>query len=168
MLINPKGSLLLHFWHYATFSEKNTKSLKKTIFLFPVLSSMKGPVTSSSPCFGQKLFRAFPKAEDTEGSRPLFQFFPALCYFFLENSFSFKGSPFNFFDILQQTGLSTSPKGLFLQSLQFKKNLRFLSLRYSADFRRSRLVPPLWRTATIHVGICVFRNEGKNQSWHEV
>ena len=39
------------------------------------------------------------------------------------------------FDILQQTGLSKSPKGP-----RFYRFKNFLSLRYSADFRRSRLV----------------------------
>ena len=48
-----------------------------------------------------------------------------------------KGSPFNFFDILQQTGFSKSRKGSPLTNI---KNCAFLSLRYSADFRRSRLV----------------------------
>ena len=47
------------------------------------------------------------------------------------------GPPFNLFDILQQTGFSKSPKGPPFTGL---KTLRFLSLRYSADFRRSRLV----------------------------
>ena len=39
-------------------------------------------VTGSSPCFSQKLFRAFAKADETEG--PLFQLqlFSALCDFF--------------------------------------------------------------------------------------
>ena len=42
--------------------------------------------------------------------------------------------PFNFFDILQQTGFSKGPPFTIL------KTLRFLSLRYSADFRRYRFV----------------------------
>ena len=46
-------------------------------------------VTGSSPCFSQKLFRAI--------------FFPI--------SFVAKGSPFKFFDILQQAEVSKSPKG---------------------------------------------------------
>ena len=48
-----------------------------------------------------------------------------------------KVSPFEFFDILQQTGFSKSPKG---PSFTILKTLGFLSLRYCADFRRSRLV----------------------------
>ena len=93
-----------------------------------------------------------------------------------------KGSPFKFLDILQQTEVSKSPKGLpfrvfqhyvskfsffvvvskgspsffryFATNCIFKKpkgspftilkTLRFLSLRYSADFRRSRLVSLLF------------------------
>ena len=39
-------------------------------------------------------------------------------------------------DILQQTGFSKNPKGPAFTGLK----LRFLSLRYSADFRRSRFV----------------------------
>ena len=42
-----------------------------------------------------------------------------------------QGSPFNFFYILQRTGVSQSPKCT---------PFTFLSLRYSADFNRSRLV----------------------------
>ena len=43
----------------------------------------------------------------------------------------------HFFDILQQTGFSKSPKS---PPFTILKTLRFLSLGYSADFRRSRLV----------------------------
>ena len=50
--------------------------------------------------------------------------------------FVFKGPPFNLFDSLQQTGFSKSLKRSSFTGLK----LRFLSLRYSADFRRSRLV----------------------------
>ena len=46
-------------------------------------------------------------------------------------------SLFKFFDILQKTGFSKTPKGPPFTGL---KTLRFLSLRYSDDFRRSRLV----------------------------
>ena len=45
-----------------------------------------------------------------------------------------QGSPFNFFHILQPTGVSKSPKG---------PPFTILSLRYSADFGRSRLVSSL-------------------------
>ena len=47
-----------------------------------------------------------------------------------------EGSLLHFFDILQQTGFSKKPKA---PSNNFK-NFSFLSLTYSADFRRSRLV----------------------------
>ena len=62
-------------------------------------------VTGSSPCFSQKLFRAI-----FFGTVRLFQFFSVLCDFF-SNFFVSKGSSLNFFDILQQTGFSKSPKG---------------------------------------------------------
>ena len=91
-------------------------------------------VTGSSPCFSQKLFRAFAKANETEGS-PL-SIFSAVCDFF-SIFFVSKGPPFIFFDILQQSGFSKSPKGPPFTGL---KTLRFLSLRYSTDFRRCRLV----------------------------
>ena len=152
-------------------------------------------VTGSSPCFSQKLFRAFAKAEETEGS-PLSIFFrhsvtfsisfclqrvpPSSVFDILQqtkvpkspkglpfyvfrhyetvqnSNFSFffrklknsnlkknrkflcpKGPPFNLFDILQQTGFSKIPKGPPFTGL---KTLRFLSLRYSSDLRRFRLV----------------------------
>ena len=80
-------------------------------------------VTGSSPCFSQKLFRAI---------------FLALCDFFSKIFLSPKGPPFKFFDILQQTGFSESRKGPPFN--KFLKKCAFLSLRYSADFRRSRLV----------------------------
>ena len=57
-----------------------------------------------------------------------------LCETFFQNFLiSPKGPPFNLFDILQQTGFSKSPFAILY-------TLRVLSLRYSADFRRSRLV----------------------------
>ena len=82
---------------------------------------------------------------------------------FLGNFFqSLKGPPFNFFHILQPAGVSQSPKGppfyifrhcdtvqfvffIFCHQLEFHKTQRvppftILSLRYSADFGRSRLV----------------------------
>ena len=45
--------------------------------------------------------------------------------------------PFKFFDILKQTEVSKSTKG---PPFTILKTLRFLSLRYSADYRRPRLV----------------------------
>ena len=64
--------------------------------------------------------------------------------FFLEN-FKIFSKVFNvseelllhFFDISQQTGFSKSPKS---PPSTILKTLRFLSLGYGADFRRSRLV----------------------------
>ena len=47
-----------------------------------------------------------------------------------------KGPSFNVFDILQQTGFEKVERPPFT----ILKTLRLLSLRYSADFRRSRLV----------------------------
>ena len=48
-----------------------------------------------------------------------------------------KGSYSFFFNVLQQTGFSKSPKN---PPLTILKTLRFLSLRYSAVFRGTRLV----------------------------
>ena len=62
-------------------------------------------VTGSSPCFSQKLFRAI-----FFGTVRLFQFFRH-CATFFSNFFVAKGSPFKFFDILQQTEVSKSRKG---------------------------------------------------------
>ena len=55
---------------------------------------------------------------------------------------SSKGPPFNLFDILNQTGFSKNPNDPPFTSL---KTMRFLSLGYSADFRRSRLVKSVER-----------------------
>ena len=51
-------------------------------------------VTGSSPCFSQKIFRAFAKADETEGS-PLSIFFGTVRLFFL--FFAFKRSHIRFF-----------------------------------------------------------------------
>ena len=51
-------------------------------------------VTGSSPCFSQKRFRAFAKADETEGS--LFHFFFGTLRLFCEVFFPSKG-PFQFF-----------------------------------------------------------------------
>ena len=64
--------------------------------------------------------------------RPPFDVFRH-CEIFL-NFLSLKGPPFKFFDILQQTEAQR------VATVTILKVLRFLSLRYSADFRRSRLV----------------------------
>ena len=76
-------------------------------------------------------FHVFRHYETVQNSHFRF-FFSKINEFFVS-----KGSPFNLFDILQQTGFSKSPKGPPFTGL---KTLRFLSLRYSTDFRRSRLV----------------------------
>ena len=52
-----------------------------------------------------------------------------------------KGSPFNFFHFLQPAGVSQSPKG---------PPFSILSLRYGADFGRSRLVDNSDRTLKFH------------------
>ena len=117
-------------------------------------------VTGSSPCFCQKLSSIFlalfpsssflifcikPKSQKAQGvfhsmyfgAMRLFNIL--LLRFFFEKQSIFlppKCSPFNLFDILQQTAFSKSPKGPHFTGV---KILRFLSLTYSADFRRSRL-----------------------------
>ena len=63
-------------------------------------------VTGSSPFFSQKLFQPI-----SFGTVRLFQFFSALWDFFSKFSFCRQWSPFKFFDILQQTEVSKSPKG---------------------------------------------------------
>ena len=67
---------------------------------------------------------------------PLFSFFSALCDFVFD-FFCHQRVSFKFFDYLQQTGFSKSSKG---PPFTIVKTLRFLSLRYTADFRRCRLV----------------------------
>ena len=143
-------------------------------------------VTGSSPCFSQKLFRAIfifffgtVRLPVFFGTVRLFfdffafkgsqlQFFSDILqqtkvpkspkglsfyvfrhYETVQNSYFFrnlqnfrilfvsKGFPFNLFDILHQSGFSKARRVPLLTSL---KTLRFLSLRYSADFRRSRFV----------------------------
>ena len=113
---------------------------------------------------------------------PPFTFFGTVTLFknhilkFLGNFFkSFKGPPFNFFHILQPTGVSQSPKGppfyifrhcdtvqfiffIFCHQLEFHKTQRvppftILSLRYSADFGRSRLVlVSSWKAIATKIG----------------
>ena len=56
---------------------------------------------------------------------------------FFFNFFDVSKGPPIFFHIFQQTGVSKCPKGVPFTIL---KTLRFLSLRYSADIGRSRLV----------------------------
>ena len=48
-----------------------------------------------------------------------------------------KGPPFHFIDVLQQTGFEKVKR---VTPFTILKTLPLLSLRYSADFRRSRLV----------------------------
>ena len=48
----------------------------------------------------------------------------------------FEGFTLQFFNILQQAGVSKSPKG---PSFTVLKTLRIFRIRYSADFARSRL-----------------------------
>ena len=63
----------------------------------------------------------------------IFRFWKILKFFNVS-----EGSLLHFFDILQQTGFSKSPKSPPFYN--FKNFVRFLSLGYGADFRRSRLV----------------------------
>ena len=95
---------------------------------------------------------------------------------FLGNFFqSLKGPPLIFFHILQPAGVSQSPKGppftffdtvtlfnsfffIFCHQLEFHKTQRvppftILSLRYSADFGRSRLVKLIERSSSFVVSI---------------
>ena len=63
-----------------------------------------------------------------------------------------KGSPFTFFGTVRHF-----PKEFFFENFHFfQKVLRFLSLRYSADFRRSRLVQYFnpFPTPSLHVRLC--------------
>ena len=55
---------------------------------------------------------------------------------FFGNFLISQGSPFNFFHILQPTGVSQSPKG---PPFTILKTSHFLSLKYSADFGSSGL-----------------------------
>ena len=65
-------------------------------------------VTGSSPRFSQKLFRAFAKPDETEGS----PFFGTVRLFFPNFFCLHRVPPSKFFDILQQTKVPKSPKGL--------------------------------------------------------
>ena len=100
---------------------------------------------------------------------------------------SLKGPPFNFFHILQPAGVSQSPKGppfyifrhcdtvqfiffIFCHQLEFHKTQRvppftILSLRYSADFGRSRLVDLLveLRQRIIFVLVFLESDSAKNR-----
>ena len=80
-------------------------------------------------------------------------FFFGTVRLFFEIFFVAKGSPFKFFDILQQTRFSKSRKG---PPFTILKTLRFLSLRYSADFRRSRLVESCFRSKAYRTPIVIF------------
>ena len=91
-----------------------------------------------------KFFDILQQTEVSKSPKGLpFKFFGTMRRFqnshfsFSKIFYSLQRVPLHFFDILQQTGLSKSPKGPSFYNL---KTLRFLSLRYSADFRRSRLV----------------------------
>ena len=95
---------LLHFRHYASFSKKKYGLFffKKTIILFPVLSNMEGPRLA------RNFFKHLRKRRTLKG--PLFQFCFGIVLIFSQ-FFPSKGPPSIFFDILQETGFSTSPKG---------------------------------------------------------
>ena len=109
----------LFFRHYATFFE--------TFWIAP-----KGPPSFVSTFWNTMDVKKIPKG-------PPFTFFGTVTLFknlifkiLLGNFFKVpKGLPFNFFHILQPAGVSQSPKG---------PPFTILSLRYSADFGRSRLL----------------------------
>ena len=69
-------------------------------------------ITGSIVCFSHKLFRASAKADETEGS--LFQFCLGTVLLFLI-FFAFKGFHLQVFDILHQTEVPKSLKGLPFQ-----------------------------------------------------
>ena len=92
----------------------------------------------SSPCFDQKLFRAFAKVDNTEGS-PLSLFFGTVRLF--SNFSLLQRVPFDIFDLLQQTRVSKSPKGFPLytfrhyelfQQIHFLPKIKF-SQKFSTD-----------------------------------
>ena len=70
---------------------------------------------------------------------------------------SLKGPPFEFFDILQQKAPFSKCSRFFQKSV-----LRFLGLRYSADFRRSRLVFNLSKRASSSFYILQQKGRSKN------
>ena len=87
-------------------------------------------VTGSSPCFSQKLFRAI-----FFGTVRLFQFFFGTLRLFSIFFCRQKVPPSSFLIFCSKLKFQTAQKVFTILG-----TFRFLSLRYSADFRRSRLV----------------------------
>ena len=92
-------------------------------------------VMGSGPCFSQKLFWAIAKAGRLKG--PLFHF-SLHCAIFSGKSFFVSEGRLHLFLIFCNKIDFQKARSVPLFSIL--KTLRFLSLRYSADFRRSRLV----------------------------
>ena len=128
-----EGHLFQFFWHCATFFR---------FFCLHRVPTYKFFLIFCSKLMCQKAQRVYPFKYF--GTMRLFKILILRLFFEnfkfqrkIEFFFVSKGSPLHFFDILQKTGFSKNPKGALFTVL---KTLRFLSLRYSADFRRSRLV----------------------------
>ena len=144
---SPKGPPFLVFRHYETVSKISFfvffRKFFQTIFIFfkclqrvPLnfFDILQQTEVSKSPKGSPSSFRHCETVSK-------FSFFVFFSKNFLKKIFrkflSPKSPPFIFFDILQQTGFSKFRKSPPLTNF---KNCGFLSLRYSADFRRSRLV----------------------------
>ena len=112
--------------------------------------------TASPLCF---TFSRKPTKPDVPKASPLW-IFSAMCDFFFENFLMSSKGPLRVFCYFSTEFMLINPKGVPLlhfsalcdifrkkinvkiSSFFFQKNIsRFLSLRYSADFRSSRLVP---------------------------
>ena len=81
-------------------------------------------VPGSGPCFSRKLFRAFAKAVEHEG----WIFFGTVRLFF--EFFCLQRVPLQIFDILQQTEVSKSPKGLPFQVFRHYETFKILIFRF--------------------------------------
>ena len=119
------------FRHSATFFRIFLSPKGPPFKFFDILQQTENSKSPKGPPF--LVFRHYETVSKI--SFFVFENFSKKFLYFLNVS---KGSLLNFFDILQQTGFSKSRKGPPLTN--FKKNCAFLSIRYSADFRRSRLV----------------------------
>ena len=150
LTISPKPPPPHFFRHYATFFETFWIAPKGPPFIcFDILKHNGCQKIPKGPPF--YIFRHCDTVQKSHFKIFLGNFFQSL-----------KGPPFNFFHILQPAGVSQSPKGppftffdtvtlfnsfffIFCHQLEFHKTQRvppftILSLRYSADFGRSRLV----------------------------
>ena len=76
---------------------------------------------------------------------PPLHFFSALCDFFSKTFLSLKGPPFKFFEILQQTEVSKSPKGppfLVFGTVRLFQNSYFSFVRKFFQFLQRVVSPP--------------------------